>query len=106
MRLLLTILVSLGFLNCEAQEKLPVKSNSEFNSGRNSARYGLDYHLKNYSFTNGDSTVLNQLNLNTYESLRNDTVDVEVQDAATGLIIVLHNRREMLERKGIYRSEY
>ena len=52
-------------------------------------RYGVDYELKDHVFTNGDSTVLNLIDLTTFEDQRSQTENVEIIDTATGLTIVL-----------------
>ena len=106
MRLIFISLTLLAFNFCGAQTSAFESSKSTIDRNDNIARYRVDYQLKEYSFTEGDSTILNQLNLASFESLRHDVNDVEIQDEATGLIIILYSRKEMLERKGIYRIEY
>jgi hypothetical protein len=52
-------------------------------------RYGVDYELKDYTFVNGDSTVLEMLNLSVLEESRSEDHDVEVIDPSTGLVVIL-----------------
>lgn len=52
-------------------------------------RYGLDYELKDFNFQNGDSTILYQLDLEGLETFRNPSMDMEVIDPNTGLVVIL-----------------
>lgn len=61
----------------------------------NTERYGIDYILKDYTFVNGDSSILELLNLDAIEYLRAQDHAVEVFDESTGLIIILfHEKRK------------
>lgn len=106
MRIILTILTIVGYNFCIAQNSISQTSKADENQQSNIARYRIDYQLKEYSFQNGDSTILRQLDLASYEALRQEFNDVEVQDEVTGLIIILYNRKEILERRSVYRIEY
>lgn len=55
----------------------------------NVERYNVDYTLKNYVFVNGDSTILEQIDLASIEHLRSATENVELLDNNTGEIIIL-----------------
>ncbi len=63
----------------------------------NIERYGIDYELKDYSFQNGDSTILNTINLDHYDHLRNPNHYVEVLDPSTGLTIILYHEKRSRE---------
>ncbi len=60
-------------------------------------RYKVDYELKDYTFENGDSTILLQLDLESVEPLRNTSglATTEVEDPNTGLIIVLYSEKKI-----------
>mmetsp|Transcript_36869 Transcript_36869/g.48436 ORF Transcript_36869/g.48436 Transcript_36869/m.48436 type:complete len:110 (-) Transcript_36869:1375-1704(-) len=55
-------------------------------------RYGVDYTLKDYTFT-GDSTILESIDLDYLEQFRLATQDIEVVDTNTGLTVVLFYRK-------------
>ena len=59
-------------------------------------RYKEDYELKDYSFENGDSTILNHLDLDNLEPLRPSSGVIEVIDPNTGLEIILYSRKHQL----------
>lgn len=65
----------------------------------NVERYGVDYALKNYVFQDGDSTVLEQINLDALEHHRNPSQDIEVLDQTTGLIVILYHRKRAKKAK-------
>jgi hypothetical protein len=55
----------------------------------NIQRYQDDYELKNYDFEDGDSSVLNSIDLKQYESFRqlNEHVEIELNFIHTTLIL-------------------
>ncbi len=55
----------------------------------NIQRYGYDYIVNDYTFPNGDSSILELINLDQLESSRRQDVNVVETDAATGLSITL-----------------
>lgn len=55
----------------------------------NIERYNVDYSLKNYTFENGDSTILNSIPLENYEHLRSPNTDIEVYDPISGETLIL-----------------
>lgn len=55
----------------------------------NIERYQLDYELKDYTFVEGDSSILNSIDLDEYESMRQMNQNIEVQ-------IVLNNTPQNL----------
>ena len=69
----------------------------------NVERYGVDYELKN--IRTPDPKVLAELDLDQYESLRQQTSDVEVNDAQNNVIIVLYALEKTMLKKSI-RAEY
>ncbi|MFT6921860.1 MAG: hypothetical protein ACJA1C_000858 [Crocinitomicaceae bacterium] len=56
----------------------------------NVERYGIDYELKDYIFSEADSTFINQIDLNALDHLRAQDSDIEVTDPGTGLIVILY----------------
>lgn len=56
-------------------------------------RYNIDYKLKDYTFQDGDSSVLLLLDLNYLETYRSPDSNIEVADPNTGLIVILFNRK-------------
>ncbi len=60
-------------------------------SPTNIERYQDDYELKNYTFVDGDSSILNSIQLDEYESLRqmdqNIEIDIVINDIPQKLII-------------------
>ncbi len=82
--LLFILFSSLGFTqNISSRYAVPITPPTPME------RYGIDYELKDYIFINGDSTVLNQLDLNSIEQYRSMSEDVEIIDSNTGLTIIL-----------------
>lgn len=59
----------------------------------NTERYNSDYLLKDYAFVNGDSTILEQIDLAAIEHLRSDSENIEVLDANTGLVVILFHQK-------------
>ncbi|XOV68396.1 MAG: hypothetical protein ACFHU9_04315 [Fluviicola sp.] len=55
-------------------------------------RYGVDYSVKHYNF-NGDSTILESIDLNYLEQFRQLDSNVEVIDSNTGLTVILFYRK-------------
>jgi len=55
----------------------------------NIERYEVDYKLKSHVFIDGDSSVLNQIDLRLLEEYRDTTEDVEITDPTTGLKVIL-----------------
>ena len=57
----------------------------------NIERYQDDYELRNYTFVDGDSSILNSIQLDEYESLRqmdqNIEIDIVINDIPQKLII-------------------
>lgn len=59
----------------------------------NIERYNVDYKIINYTCVNGDSTILNHINLDELESHRSTTEDVQVIDPNTGFEIILFHKK-------------
>lgn len=51
----------------------------------NIQRYQDDYELKNYTFVDGDSSILNSIQLDEYESLRQMDQNIEIDIALNGI---------------------
>lgn len=75
-----------------------VQSTSRYmNSGEvksNQQRYKVDYELIDYEF-NGDSTILDRINLRSIEYLRHDTQDQVFRDLDNGINILLYSQRRI-----------
>ena len=65
----------------------------------NIERYQVDYELKDYTFVNGDSSILTLINLEQYEHLRLQNQDVEISDDSTEKIIILFSIDKAINRK-------
>lgn len=86
--LLLTSIISISFL-CTSQVDYTSKMVTPVHTPTNIERYGVDYELKNYTFTSEDSTILNQLDLKQFEEFRNPSENIEINDPSSGLTIIL-----------------
>ncbi len=97
MRTLVFLCFSLLGLACSAQT--PTNSDSRKISAAgelsNEQRYGVDYELVDYPFDNGDSTILDLLDLTSIEYLRHDTFDQAYRDLDNHVVILLYSRRRM-----------
>jgi len=62
---------------------------TEYASLSNIERYGLDYEVLNYDFQ-GDSTILNQINLADLDQYRREDGKNKAFDENTGLTVVLY----------------
>ena len=62
-------------------------------------RYGVEYILKNYSFPPGDSTILNQLDLEAAETHRSMTENIEHFDVVTGLTLILFFEKKEITKQ-------
>ncbi len=56
----------------------------------NIERYKVDYEVVNYTFIDGDSTILEQIDLNFLEQFRRPDYDSRVEDPVTGLHVLLY----------------
>ena len=57
----------------------------------NIERYQDDYELKNYNFVEGDSSILNSIDLDEYESMRQMNHDVEVELEELQVVLILYS---------------
>lgn len=60
----------------------------------NIERYESDYKLKDYTFVNGDSSILESINLEYLEQFRSTEHNIEVIDPNTGLSVILFSERK------------
>lgn len=67
---------------------LPTKNNQE--------RYKIEYELKDYVFINGDSTILNSINIEAIEYQRVQSTDIEIFNSDINQIIVLYSYDKMV----------
>ncbi len=91
---LLSISISLvGYSQLEGISQT-ARYHTPFHAPSNTDRYGVDYELKDYTFVDGDSSVLELLDLDAIDHLRAEDHAVEVPDANLGVIVVLfHEKR-------------
>ena len=66
----------------------------EIPSPSNIERYGIDYKIKDFSLTDQDSSLVEQIDLSSLEQYRSEFQDVEVIDNLTGLTIILFHERK------------
>ena len=72
----------------------------------NIQRYGLDYELIDYTFVNGDSTILNELDItaNFHARLLND--DLVLTDIAHNVKILLYSESRMRAARGLANPDH
>lgn len=93
MRQLLTTIGALGFaITAFSQSSLDTQPRQQYQpeTPTNQERYGIDYQLKDYPFIDGDSTILNLIDLSYLEEFRTEDQDVEIIDPYTGLTVILY----------------
>ncbi len=97
MRLKLLIALFLG-ASLSVSAQAPVNSDArKINPNgevSNAQRYGHDYELVEYNFE-GDSTILDKLDLQSIEYLRHDTMDQVYRDQINHVAILLYSRKRM-----------
>ncbi|MBL1279175.1 MAG: hypothetical protein COA33_002840 [Fluviicola sp.] len=86
--ILLTLLI-FGFMDNLIAQDTKSKGAIPVPPPSNIERYGVDYELKDYVFVNGDSSILNLLDIEYIEYLRSETQNIEVIDATSGVTIIL-----------------
>jgi hypothetical protein len=99
--LLLLLLFAVLPMFVFSQQASPHKdvTSSQFEQSGNIERYKLDYELINYVFINGDSTILNALNIDGMLLSRKTNVDVELTNLEYGVRILIYSEsRSKLER--------
>jgi len=74
-------------INPSARYRIPI------HTPNNVERYGTDYELKDYTFSEADSTLINEIDLNALEHLRAQDHDIEVTDPGSGLIVILYYKK-------------
>jgi hypothetical protein len=62
----------------------------------NQQRYKVDYELKDYVFINGDSSLLNSINIDAIEYQRAQSSDIEIFNSDINQIIVLYSKDKMV----------
>ena len=88
------IFVCISVLGFAQEQETPTSREVQLAvSFSNIERYNVDYKILNYSFMNGDSTILNQINLDELEAYRSPTENVHVIDPTTGLDVLLFYRK-------------
>lgn len=99
MRTIIFILILCSTISGHAQ--LENNSDSKYaafiNTPTPQERYKVDYEIADYIFINGDSTVLDLLNLDSLENMRSQANDIEVIDTATGLTVILYFEKRRKE---------
>lgn len=66
------------------------------------SHYKVDYELKNYTFINGDSTLLNAINFDEIEAYRTELTDVEINYPSINEVIIIYSDRKILAIKNAY----
>lgn len=84
------VFVGLSFFGFS--QNSPSRYQFTVHSESNISRYDVDYALKDYIFVNGDSTILESIDLSLIENQRLNNEDVEVIDPTTGLTIILFHK--------------
>ncbi|MFT6981343.1 MAG: hypothetical protein ACJAUD_000106 [Crocinitomicaceae bacterium] len=74
-------------INPSARYRIPI------HTPNNIERYGVDYELKDYTFSEVESTLINEIDLNALEHLRSQDHDIEVTDPGSGLIVILYYKK-------------
>ena len=77
---------------------LPTKNNQE--------RYKIEYELKDYVFINGDSTILNSINIEAIEYQRVQSTDIEIFNSDINQIIVLYSLDKLVVNKERFNSTH
>ena len=101
----LFILFGLSTAPCFSQQ---VEARNETPSGSislNIDRYNLDYELIGYTFINGDSTILNELDISGMIEIRDALDDIELTDLEHGVTILIYSTNKSLELRGIDKRE-
>lgn len=57
----------------------------------NQSLYNIEFELKHYAFSNGDSTILNAINFELLPLQREQSIDVEVYDPTINQTIILYS---------------
>jgi len=71
----------------------------------NIQKYELDYELIDYVFVNGDSSILNDLNINGFTSSRLYSDDLEVTDLEHGVKVLIYSELRSNEARNVDPSE-
>lgn len=98
--LMIVLGCSVNFSFGQIISEKPLKSVTKIYSG-NIERYGLDYELPNYTFVNGDSMVLNTINLDRALLMREASVDKELYDLNSGLTILIYSEERARQERGL-----
>ena len=77
----------------------PIKET--FQSENNFQRYNLDYELVDYTFVNGDSSILNELNIVGTFHARLLNEDLLLTDIEHNVKILLYSENRMREARGL-----
>ncbi len=64
-------------------------------------RYKIDYELVNYTFVDGDSSVLNLIDLEHFDVVRKENQDIEITDSVTGLKVLIYSKVKAREKKSV-----
>ena len=83
------------------QAQLEIQAEHQLLPNDNIERYGLDYELINYTFVNGDSTILNSIYLDRALQLRLEFLDRELNDINNNLTILLYSEKRAREARGL-----
>ena len=73
-----------------SQNHLPTQKQAALQPS-NQSLYQVEFELKDYVFINGDSTILNAINLGEFAEQRDDLVDQEIYHSGIDQTIVLYS---------------
>jgi len=101
----LFILFGLSLTPCFSQQDEARNETPSGSISLNIERYKLDYELIGYTFINGDSTILNELNIDGMLLLKKANIDIELTDLEHGVTILIYSTNKSLELRGIDKRE-
>ena len=101
------LFVSMAYIGIAQLPPMDTKSRNvvEYYTPTHTERYGVDYELTDYTFTNGDSLVLEKLNLSALEEYRQQDQNVQVVCPYTLLTVTLYSRQQVYDYYGYEEDE-
>ena len=87
----LFILFGLSSVLCFSQEVNALNEIPSESISLNIERYSFDYELIGHSFSNGDSTILDELNIDGMLLSRKTNIDIEITDLEYGVRILIYS---------------
>ena len=99
----LFILFGLSPVLCFSQQAEALNETPSESISLNIERYKLDYELIGHSFSNGDSTILDELNIDGMLLSRKTNIDVEITDLEHGVRILIYSESRAKEARNTKR---